>query len=109
MKTGFRAQQIIIDAVRPSSPPMISLLIQELQFNQEGEITAITGDVHRIYKKSSEVTTQTVELEDPVTGLTGIVSIAGIDAMLRAIANRWTAESLNCEIDPITGWAVRQE
>lgn len=106
MDTAYRPQQILIDVVKPDALPIISIVVQELQLTG-GQISAITADSLRIYKKAADVAHQTVELTDPITGLSGLVSIAGIESMLRKISNQWIAENLNLEIDTQTGWAIK--
>jgi len=102
---AYRAQQVTIDAIKPDTTPMISLLIQKLEL-EDGEITGITAHTDRIYRNAKKILTETVTVSDPVTGLTGEISIAGVDQIIRLFANRWTAQELGCSIDPTTGWAV---
>lgn len=106
MPTAYRTQQITIDVVKPNTTPMISLLVQRLELDDEKAIQAITGHSDRIYRNGLTVMQETVSFTDPVTGLAGEISIAGMQRILTTWANRWISEDLGCEVDPETGWAT---
>ena len=107
MKIAFRPQQITIDAIKPSSPPLISLLIQRLELDENNQILATSDFADRVYRNAFKNLAETIEFIDPITGLSGEVSIAGLNKIIRLWANAWVSEDLNLEIDIATGWATQ--
>lgn len=107
-KVAYRPHQLAIDIAKPGVPAIISLLIQRLEMS-DGEIVSVSGYQGRVYKKATDVATERVEITDPVTGLSGEISVAGLDQVLKQLSNRWVAEELICELDPDTGWPINCE
>ena len=95
---AFRAQQVTISVPRHDSIPFITLLLERLEVNESGEILAATARQDMVYRNAHEVNAETVTFYDPVTQTDSQISVAGLDAAIRAIANRWTAEDLGGEI-----------
>lgn len=85
---------------------MVALAVQRLELSETNEVLAVTGGDGRVYQKLSDVALDRVAFDDPVTGLSGEISVAGLDFVLKTLANRWTAQKLNCELDPKTGWPI---
>jgi len=107
MPIFYRPHHLSIDIAKPDSQPIISLKVQRLEM-EGGAVKAITGHQGRIYRRAIDIPTETVNFHDPVTGLTGSISVAGLDSVLKQFSNRWAAESLSLQIDPDTGWPRQQ-
>jgi hypothetical protein len=106
MITAYRPQQIVIDVIMPDTPPMISLLVQRVELGDNGRIVSVSSRNERIYRNALSIMDEQIEFTDPVTGLSGQVSIAGMQKLLATWANQWVAEDFDCEIDPTTGWSI---
>ena len=106
MATAHRSQQITIDTVRPNALPMLSILVQKVDLDESNQVMAILGNTDRIHRVATEVMTETVEFADPVTGLSGSISIAGLQGVLTKLSNRWISEDMGHAIDPETGWTT---
>lgn len=91
---------------QPGSTPMVALAVQRIELSENDEVLAVTGGDDRVYQKLSDVVLDRVKFTDPVTGLSGEISVAGLDFVLKALANRWTAQKLSCELDPETSWPI---
>lgn len=105
-KTAHRPQQITIDTVRPNALPMVSILVQKVNLDANNNIVAILGNTNRIHRNAMSVIQETVEFTDPVTGVSGSISVAGLQQILTKLANRWISEEVNKPIDITTGWAT---
>lgn len=105
MIIAYRPQQIVIDVIMPTSPPMISLLVQRVQM-KDGDVESVSSWEERIYRNARSIMDEQIEFTDPITGLSGQVSIAGMQKLLATWANQWVAEDFDCEIDPTTGWSI---
>jgi hypothetical protein len=106
MKTAYRPYQITIGMNRPADSPMVSLEIQKLELGENQSVKSISGNEYRVYKKLEKVATDCVEFNDPITGLSGKISVAGLNFILKSLANKWVAEELGCEVDSTTGWSI---
>jgi hypothetical protein len=109
MSVAYRPQQITIDVIKPNTPPMISILIQRLELDENNEILSMCDQSDRVYRNGLKILTETIEFIDPVTGLSGTISIAGVQQILGILANKWTANDFDCETDNDTGWATNCE
>lgn len=105
-KTAHRPQQITIDTVRPNALPMVSILVQKVNLDESNQVTAIFGNTNRVHRAATAVMTETVEFTDPVTGLSGSISIAALQGVLTRLSSRWISEDLGHDIDPATGWTT---
>jgi hypothetical protein len=104
--TAYRPQQITIDVIKPDTPPMISLLVQKLELGDDHQIVSMSSQDDRIYRNGLKILADHIAFTDPVTGLSGEVSIAGMQRLLATWANQWVAHDFDCEIDPTTGWSI---
>lgn len=51
VKVAYRAQQIVIDSIKPEIPEMVMLTLQRLELDDENNILAITSHKDGLYKK----------------------------------------------------------
>lgn len=105
-KIAYRPHRLAIDIAKPGLPALISIEIQRIELGEDNEVTAITGYQDTVHIRANEVATDAVDFIDPVTGLNGSISVAGLDFVLKIFSNRWAANDLVCEIDPETGWPI---
>lgn len=105
MIIAYRPQQIVIDVIMPTSTPMISLLVQRVEM-EDGAVVSVSSREERIYRNARLIMDEQIEFTDPITGLSGQVSIAGMQQLWTTWANQWVAEDFDCEIDPTTGWSI---
>ncbi len=105
MKTVLRPYSITIDSVKPGKPPLVSIKLQQLTM-ADGEIKSISGSENAIYKNAEDCLAQTLEFKDPVTGIEGQISVAGVAQVVTKLAVQWSQEKLNSQIDPETGWLL---
>lgn len=105
-KIIYRPHRLAIDIAKPGLPALISVDIQRLELGKDNEVIAITGYQDTVHIRASEVATDTVDFTDPVTDLSGSISVASLDHVLKVFSNRWVARDLACEIDTETGWPI---
>ncbi|MBW4460493.1 MAG: hypothetical protein KME47_09670 [Nodosilinea sp. WJT8-NPBG4] len=105
-KKAHRPQQITIDTVRPNSLPILSILVQKVELDADNKVVAIIGNTDRVYRNAMEVVQETIAFTDPITKLSGSISIAGLQSVMTKLANRWISEDIEKPIDPITGWTT---
>lgn len=105
-RIAHRPQQIIMDVLKPDTPPIITLIIQKLELDEENNVIAISASEDRLHKQGLKILTDSIEFSDPVTGLTGKISIAGMQQIMSTWANKWISEQLACPINSETGWTT---
>lgn len=106
---SYRPYRIAVDTTKPDAPPIISMDIQRIEIDGQGEIDAITGNQNTLYRKAEDMLAESIEFKDPVTGASGQISVAGLSLILGQFANKWASEDLNMPINPDTGWPTTVE
>lgn len=96
----LRTQHISIDLPTEDSIHWVNAVVQTVYKDPDTYKTIQTIDrTGQIIRSVNDVAGETVTVQDPVTGNTIQISVAGIALAIRACFNRWCIEDYNGEIN----------
>lgn len=92
MTSTLRIESIDIEIFKPGSDPVIRVSVASVDEDGQGNIVSVSGKQTEIFKKASQVATQTETILDPVLKESVSISVAGIQAAIAQGVYRWIAE-----------------
>lgn len=87
--TWLRISRIAIDLPRHNTEAWVQYDIQAMPLDPQGNPTQLIDFWHRGNKRIAAVTTETAEVDDPVTGQHLTASVAGLQLLIRTFLHRW--------------------
>ena len=100
MKKAIRTGRIEIDTIKLHGPKWIVATISTLELDDQNQVVSERIRDLKLYRKVSNVATETVTITDPVTGQPITVSVAGIGGLIKAIMIQWMQEDFPATYDP---------
>lgn len=107
MKTAIRTDKIAIDLVVPDGIQWITSTMQKVKLNGDNTINAIAPREDMMHRKVQDVAFEMIEFTDPITGMTGHMSVAGIGTAIKSIFIKWMLEdNEGSYFDPESGMVI---
>ena len=88
----LRVQQIIIDLPRSNSERWIHMTIQRVELDDDGNEANVVDRWGQISQKMSDVFAEAHPYSDPITGGSGLLSVAGTAVAISSVALAWMTE-----------------
>jgi hypothetical protein len=88
----LRTQQIVIDIPKTTAEPWFTMIVQRLILDDDGAVIQIVGRERQFNRRFSKVMMETADIQDPVTGLVGTISVAGAAQLLTSLITTWLLE-----------------
>jgi len=88
----LRAQQIIIDTPTKSQEPWITVVLQDVTEDANGNVIQTVDRVGMIHRQLNSVAPEMTSFSDPVTGKVMSSSIAGLASAIRVAVVKWISE-----------------
>lgn len=109
MPKRVRSEKISIDIPQSESEPWISLIVQGITEDEQGNITQVVPRMGQIHRRMSDVQTQMFMGYDPVTQQPLNVSMAGIASLITVAAAAFLAEDYDGTVDQATALVYVEE
>lgn len=100
MLTQIRIDKITIEVPSIGDEIWVHMELQEVQWNDEKtKVLNVVPRSNYVHKKATDIALLMVDLADPVTGLTGKISGAGIHSSLELLAMSCAQEKVGGVFD----------
>lgn len=89
---ALRTAKLVIDVPVPGAEPFIMGIIQGVVVDELDNVSQVIPRANEFYRKSSEILTDVVVIDDPVTQQQLNISGAGLQMAITAIVSKWLIE-----------------
>ena len=92
MRQALRTGRLEIDLVKPGGVQWVAASLQRLELSASGDIVALYDRDAKLHRRIDRVALEQVSFTDPLTGLSGLVSVAGVGELIKALMVKWMIE-----------------
>lgn len=92
MKKAIRTGRIEIDSITPGGAQWVTAWVQTLELGDDNSIQSQIFRDGRLHRKVEDSLTDLITITDPVTGLSGQMSLAGLGMAVKAMMVKWMLE-----------------
>lgn len=89
---ALRTAKLVIDVPTPEAEPFIMGILQKVVLNTEGDVLQVIPRQDELYRRSSQIITDTISFTDPVTQTQHTLSGAGLQVAITAMVSKWLIE-----------------